>query len=109
LDELAGILERMKQANTAHEAAAYSALNRQFHRLVLAAANQPTLAKFITVTPYPLVMRQFRDTQSPHPRAGSLEEHAAIYAALRVHNAVAAEATMKYHVSSARRALTLGA
>jgi DNA-binding GntR family transcriptional regulator len=107
LDELAGIVDRMKLANTAQEAATYSALNRQFHRLVLAAANQPTLAKFINVTPYPLVMRQFRDARTPHPRAGSLDEHTAIYAALRVRNAVAAESTMKFHVSSARHALTL--
>ena len=76
-------------------------------RLVLTAANQPTLAKFINVTPYPLVMRQFRDTQTPHPRKGSLEEHTAIYAALRIRNPVAAEAAMKFHVSSARRALRL--
>jgi DNA-binding GntR family transcriptional regulator len=107
LDELADVLEQMKQSNTAQQAATYSALNRRFHRLVLAAANQPTLAKFINVTPYPLVMRQFRDTQSPHPRPGSLAEHTAVYAALRVRSAVAAEATMKLHVSSARHALTL--
>jgi DNA-binding GntR family transcriptional regulator len=107
LDELGEVLEEMKLASTAQQASAYSGLNRRFHQLVLAAANQPTLAKFINVTPYPLVMRQFRDPGAVHPRAGSLEEHTAIYAALRVRSAVAAEATMKFHVSSARHALTL--
>jgi len=79
----------------------YSALNRRFHGWMLAAANQPTLAKFINVTPYPLVMRQVPGT-SVAASAGGLARgaHTAIYAALRVRNAVAARGDDEVHVSS---------
>jgi DNA-binding GntR family transcriptional regulator len=104
LDEITG---RMFDADAAHDGPRYSACNKEFHAQVIASARQPTLSRFISSTPYPLVMSQYRDLQAPHPRTGSLQEHEAIMAALRIGNAPAAEAVMRYHVESTRRALTL--
>ena len=106
-DQLEAIVGRMQEADRAGDAQRYSACNREFHAIVTAAARQPTLARFIAATPYPLVMSQYRDLLTRHPREGSLHEHQAICAALRIGNSVAAEATMRHHLASARRALTL--
>jgi DNA-binding GntR family transcriptional regulator len=101
------IMDRMKDADTVQDGKRYSACNKEFHATIIAAAKQPTLSRFISSTPYPLVMSQYRDLQAPHPRGGSLEEHQAILAALRIRNSAAAEAVMRHHIESTRRALTL--
>lgn len=106
-DHLQSILERMNQFDNIHDGASYSACNREFHAAIHSAARQPTLARFLSSTPYPLVMRQYRNLEAPHPRIGSLHEHQAILATLRTGNAPAAAAAMRYHVASARRALTI--
>jgi len=106
-DELEAIVNQMIEADRVGEGQRYSACNRQFHARVLAAARQPTLARFLAATPYPLVMSQYRDLLTRHPREGSLREHQAILAALRIGNAIAAEAGMRHHLAAARRALTL--
>jgi DNA-binding GntR family transcriptional regulator len=106
-DELESIVNQMIEADRAGEGQRYSACNRQFHARILAAARQPTLAQFIAATPYPLVMSQYRDLLTRHPREGSLREHQAVLAALRIGNGVAAEAGMRHHLAAARRALTL--
>jgi len=106
-DELETIVNEMIEADRTGEGQRYSACNRQFHARVVAAARQPTLTQFLAATPYPLVMRQYRDLVTRHPRLGSLLEHQAVLAALRAGNAIAAEAVMRHHLASARRALTL--
>jgi DNA-binding GntR family transcriptional regulator len=74
-DELESIVTQMIEADRAGEGQRYSSCNRQFHARILAAANQPTLAQFLAATPYPLVMSQYRDLLTRHPREGSLREH----------------------------------
>jgi DNA-binding GntR family transcriptional regulator len=108
-DQLDAITLRMERAIRDNEAQRYSACNREFHALIIAAARQPTLARFHAATPYPLVMSQYRNLQTRHPRDGSLREHQAILAALRIANSAAAEAAMRHHLAEARRALTLNA
>jgi DNA-binding GntR family transcriptional regulator len=106
-ERLDHIVRRMAGFDVEGEGERYSACNKEFHALVIAAARQPLLSKFIAATPYPLVMSQYRDVQARHPRAGSLHEHQAILAALRVRNSAAAEATMHAHIANARGALTI--
>jgi DNA-binding GntR family transcriptional regulator len=106
-DQLESVVRQMIEADGAGDGQRYSACNRQFHARVLAAAHQLTLAQFLAATPYPLVMRQYRDLFTRHPREGSLREHQAIFAALRIGNATAAEAGMRHHLAAARHALTL--
>lgn len=108
-DRLDDIMMRMVEADRVGDGATYSACNRDFHSLVIASARQPTLSRFIAATPYPLVMSQYRNLQTRHPRPGSLREHQAVLAALRIGNRVAAEAAMRHHVASARKALTVNA
>jgi DNA-binding GntR family transcriptional regulator len=86
---------------------AYSKLNRRFHEQIRRAARQGTLTRFVESLLYPLVMRQYRDLDRPHPRTESLEEHRAILAAIITHNPDAARAAMRHHVASARHALLL--
>jgi len=104
---LEAIGDRMVEADRRGDGDEYSACNREFHALVLASARQPTLARFIASTPYPLVMSQYRNIQTRHPRDGSLREHQAILAALWTGNKDAAEAAMRHHLAATRRALTL--
>jgi DNA-binding GntR family transcriptional regulator len=106
-DELESIVNQMIEADRVGDGKRYSACNRQFHARILVAARQPTLARFIAATPYPLVMSQYRDLLTRHPREGSLREHQAVLAALRIGNGIAAEAGMRHHLAAARRALTL--
>ncbi len=107
LDELARLLEQMKIAEDSHNASEYSGLNRRFHEIVRETARQPTLSGFVDSLHYPLVMRQYRDLTTEHPRKNSLNEHRAILYALQTRNAEAAGAAMRHHVASARRALLL--
>jgi DNA-binding GntR family transcriptional regulator len=109
-EEIAGIastLEAMRAAKRDGADDEYSQLNRRFHALVRAAAHQETLAQFVEELVYPLVMRQYRDLQAPHPRVGSLEEHQAILSAIITRNPEAAAAAMRHHISRVRRALEL--
>jgi DNA-binding GntR family transcriptional regulator len=108
-DQLAEITVRMEAFSRANQGSEYSACNREFHALIIAAARQPTLARFHAATPYPLVMSQYRNLRTQHPRDGSLHEHQAILAALRIGNSAATEASMRHHLGEARRALTLSA
>ncbi|ALE83961.1 GntR family transcriptional regulator [Pseudonocardia sp. HH130629-09] len=85
----------------------YNKLNREFHKQVQAAARQAMLTKFVESLLYPLVVRQYRDVDRPHPRPQSVREHEAILAAIATRNPEAAAAAMRHHLSSARRALQL--
>jgi len=106
---LASVLEQMADAESRHDAAEYSGLNREFHRRVREAARQQTMSMFVDSLHYPLVMRQYRDLARAHPRPDSLSEHRAIFYALRTRNVEAASAAMRHHVASARRALLINA
>jgi DNA-binding GntR family transcriptional regulator len=107
-ERLEAILERMVPAAMEHDSPAYSSANREFHGLVINASRQPTLIRFIRSTPYPLVMSQYRDPKTPHPRTESLREHRAILAALWTGDSAATEAAMRFHLAATRRALMLG-
>lgn len=107
LDDLRRTVSAMHEAKLAGDQDEYSRLNRHFHQQVRKAAHQETLARFFDALLYPLVMRQYRDLQAPHPRIGSLEEHQAILSAIITRNPEAASAAMRHHISSARQGLLL--
>jgi DNA-binding GntR family transcriptional regulator len=100
-------LEAMADAQSRGDQAAYSQGNRRFHQQVKAAAHQHTLARAYDTLLYPLVMRQYRDLATQHPRSGSFEEHQAILLGIVTRNPAAATAAMRHHVGRARRALVL--
>lgn len=105
--ELRRTLDEMAQAQERGDQAAYSRCNRLFHQQVKQAAHQATLARAYDTLLYPLVMRQYRNIAAHHPRAGSLQEHQAIFLAILTRNPEAAVAAMRHHVSAARQALLL--
>lgn len=108
LDELAHTAAVMREVQLKGDQNEYSRQNRNFHQQVRKAAHQETLARFFDALLYPLVMRQYRDLEAPHPRIGSLEEHQAILSAIITRNPEAASAAMRHHIFLARRALLLG-
>lgn len=107
LDDLTRTAAALQEAELKGEQDEYSRLNRSFHQQIRKAAHQETLARFVDALLYPLVMRQYRNLEAQHPRAGSLEEHQAILSAIITRNPEAASATMQHHIASARRALLL--
>jgi DNA-binding GntR family transcriptional regulator len=100
-------LDEMEDCKARGDQAGYSQGNRTFHQQVKQAAHQKTLARAYDTLLYPLVMRQYRNVSAHHPRAGSLEEHQAIYLAIVTRNPESAIAAMRHHVASARQALRL--
>lgn len=108
LQELEKVLRDMATAEEAHEPQIYADHSRKFHSLVVQAARNRTITKFIEQTRYQLVVRQFWNLDITHPRPESLDEHKAILVAVRAGDSNAAELMMRLHVSSARDALKLG-
>lgn len=108
LDQLEQVLQDMAEADAGPEPADHAEQSRRFHSLVVQAAKNRTIAKFIEQTRYQLVVRQFWNLEIVHPRPESLDEHRAILVALRAGDSDAAELMMRLHVSSARDALKLG-
>jgi DNA-binding GntR family transcriptional regulator len=109
-EEIAGLrdtLAEMEDCKARGDQDGYSAGNRKFHQQVKLAAHQQTLARAFDTLLYPLVMRQYRNRDAPHPRTGSYEEHLAILLAIVTRNPDAAVAAMRHHVGSARQALVL--
>jgi DNA-binding GntR family transcriptional regulator len=104
---LHSIWEEMGAADYLHDATSYSKLNRRFHQHIRDCARQPILASFIEQLVYPLVMRQYRNQTTQHPRPDSLGEHHAIVTAIQTRNPDAAAAAMRHHIATARRALLL--
>lgn len=107
IEELRRILQDMEESQSRGDRDSYSRGNRSFHQQMKAAAHQRTLARAYDTLLYPLVMRQYRNLSAQHPRSGSLEEHQAIFLAVVTRNPEAAQAAMRHHVGSARRALLL--
>ncbi|WP_217162051.1 GntR family transcriptional regulator [Streptomyces sp. AC512_CC834] len=107
IEKLRGTLREMEEAESRGDQTAYSRGNRSFHQQIKHASHQTTLARAYDTLLYPLVMRQYRNLSAQHPRAGSLEEHQTIFLAVVTRNPDAANAAMRHHVGSARRALLL--
>lgn len=108
LEELHEVVKQMAIAEGVPEPQTYASLSRRFHTLIVQAARNRTVAKFIDQTRYQLVVRQFWNLEIAHPRPESLDEHRAILVAVRSGDSVAAERMMRLHVSSARSALKHG-
>jgi DNA-binding GntR family transcriptional regulator len=107
LDDLTRTVSVMREAQLNGDQDEYSRQNRYFHRQIRKAAHQETLARFFDALLYPLVMRQYRNLEAPHPRTRSLDEHQAILSSVITRNPEAASAAMRHHISSARKALLL--
>ncbi len=107
LADLRSIWEEMGDADYLSDATTFSKLNQRFHQHIRDCARQPILASFVEQLVYPLVMRQYRNQTTQHPRPDSLGEHHAIVTAIQTRNPDAASAAMRHHISSARRALLL--
>jgi len=103
--ELEEILRSMTSAQAAQKPEEYSERSGRFHAIIVEAACNRTIARFIEQTRYQLVVRQFWNREIVHPRPESLSEHSAILVAIRAGESYAAESMMRLHVSNARDVL----
>lgn len=83
----------------------YSALNREFHMLLIAAAKSPQAAAALDSLHFPLVKFQFQAVLVPGRKQETLEEHRALMAAVEAGDSDAAERTARVHIQHLRDAL----
>ncbi len=94
------IVAAMRARHAEHDLAAYTELNTQFHRAILACAEHGTVVRLLTLLHAQAVRYQYRTVLVPGRAARSLAEHEAILAALLAHDADAAESAMRAHLDS---------
>ena len=100
-----GLGDRMRQAVAGGDPVAYSALNRELHRLVREYAHQPVAAELLDRLNGQIVRHQFRLALRAGRPQVSLPEHLAIIDALVRRDPVAAEAAARAHLGSVIAAL----
>ena len=93
------ILGRMRACFDAGDLLGISDLNGQLHRELLRIADHRTATHMIGVLQAQVVRHQYRTILVPGRGPRSLEEHRAIVDAVAAHDADAAEAAMRIHLS----------
>jgi DNA-binding GntR family transcriptional regulator len=83
----------------------YSALNREFHMLLIAAAKSPQAAAALDSLHFPLVKFQFQVVLVPGRKQQNLDEHQELLRAVEKEDGDAAERTAREHIRHIREAL----
>lgn len=96
---LRAIVERMRHDFAEGDLLGMSDLSSQLHRLLLQISNHQTAARMIDSLQAQVVRHQYRTILVPGRAPRSLEEHRAIVEAVASHDAEAAEAVMRLHLS----------
>ncbi|HSP09382.1 MAG TPA: GntR family transcriptional regulator [Candidatus Dormibacteraeota bacterium] len=99
LRELHQVMVQMRSRAEADDSLGYSELNARFHQLIWAAADHPTASRVAGGLKSQAIRFQYRTILRPGRSARSLQEHEAIFAALKAHDALAAEAAMRAHLA----------
>ena len=105
LAQLRSIEAQMHERFAANDLLGISALNSQLHAQILRIANHTTARRLIDRLHSQLVRHHYRTVLVPGRAAQSLAEHHTIIEALAAHNAAAAEAAMRIHLSHVVEAL----
>jgi DNA-binding GntR family transcriptional regulator len=100
LAALHAIIEEMRERQDRGDLLGYSQLNARFHRAILELAHHDTAAALLALLQSQSVRYQFRTVLAPGRSARSLQEHEAIFAALRDRDPDAAERAARTHVES---------
>jgi len=99
-EELRGVIEEMRRAVTADDAATYSRLNKDLHRRLRAISRHSVAAGILENLRDRAVQNQYRLAMMPGRQAESFEQHAAIVEAVVAHDEEAAAAAMEKHMLS---------
>lgn len=104
--KLRQIITGMRQAYAASDFIQVSQLNGQLHAEIQRIADNKTVARLLETLKTQIVRQQYRAILLPGRAKASLQEHAAIVAAICAHDAAAAEAAMLRHMDGVIAALT---
>ncbi len=104
-DRLKAIVAETQQALENDDLMRSSALNRQFHDLLIEAAGSPQAASALDSLYFPLVKFQFQVALVPGRKQENLAEHRGLLHAIEAGDTEAAERAARLHVQRIRAAL----
>ena len=99
LRSLHDVLGRMRDRVEQGDSIGYSELNATFHQRIWAAAEHPTASRIVGSLKSQAIRFQYQTALRPGRAQRSLTEHEAIFAALKAHDADAAETAMRNHLA----------
>lgn len=102
---LRGMIADMRKAHANADYLAISALNGRLHAEIQRIANNATVTRLLEMLRSQIVRQQYRAILLPGRARASVQEHAAIVAAICAHDALAAEAAMRQHMGGVIGAL----
>lgn len=105
LAQLQQIHDALESATKEQDIEAYFTANQAFHRLVQEVADNHRLQQVIRDLRKVVKLSRHNSLRSDGRLEQSLEEHRQLLAAILAHDSVAAEAHMRTHILSARKAL----
>src|SRR5258708_27054252 len=103
--KLRKIVTGMREAQAASDFIQVSQLNGQLHAEIQRIAGNKTIARLLETLKSQIVRQQYRAILLPGRAKASLQEHAAIVAAICAHDEAAAEAAMLRHMDGVIAAL----
>lgn len=104
-DRLRSVVEDTDRAVRDDDVMRYSALNRQFHELVIEAAGSPQAATALDSLHFPLVKFQFQVALVPGRKQENVSEHLDVLRAIEAHDADRAERAARLHIQQIRATL----
>ena len=99
LRDLHEMIDRMRGRVEEGDSIGYSELNATFHQVIWAAADHPTGGRLLGSLKSQGIRFQYQTALRPGRAQRSLREHEAIFAALKAHDADAAESAMRDHLA----------
>lgn len=99
------VVESTGQAVTGDDVLRYSALNRQFHELIIEMAGSPQAATALDSLHFPLVKFQFQVALVPGRKSENVLEHREVLQAIESHDPEAAELAARKHIQRLRATL----
>jgi DNA-binding GntR family transcriptional regulator len=98
LRALRGVMLEMRKRVDIGDSLGYSELNATFHQIIWTAADHPTATNLVGSLKSQAIRFQYQTALRPGRAQRSLQEHEAIFAALKSHDPDGAEAAMRAHL-----------
>jgi DNA-binding GntR family transcriptional regulator len=105
LRELRQVVVEMRRRVDKKDSIGYSDLNARFHQLIWAAADHATASRLVGSLKSQSIRLQYQTILRPGRTERSLREHEAVFSALKVHDADAAEEAMVAHLAEVQETL----
>jgi len=102
---LADCIARQRRAAKVKDTDSFFALDEEFHRLLAEAAGRPSAWRIVEDVKPQMDRVRYIDMTDAMPMRLVIDQHAAILAAIRAHDAAAARAAMRDHLSEILKSL----